>query len=168
MKDAITLLREARKLQNFVSTARAFPHEHAARLGMNAREIDIFMDGLDTASVHAEPYVVGNKYLTQAGMFVRVAMSSDKRGYETVMGEDQIWRYNRASDRGRVCGSPHDYSYPANFVRLYTSPVVPAGTAEALKKRFAKWEHEPINTNAQSIIRDALAALEIAETGRRA
>jgi hypothetical protein len=81
-------------------------------------------------------FQVGKTYLTQRGEAVRVVLRhAELRGYETVMGDDGIHRYDRSShnsDAGRCTGSAHDYSDPENFARP-TQAVewVPAGVPAA-------------------------------------
>ena len=66
-------------------------------------------------------FQIGKIYLTQRGEPVRVVLRhAELRGYETVMGDDGIHRYDRSdhnSDAGRCTGSVHDYSDPENFAR---------------------------------------------------
>lgn len=64
---------------------------------------------------------VGEEYFTQEGDIVEVIGRNDGlKGYETVVCSDGLCRYDRSTpntDAGRVTGTDHDYSYPANFVR---------------------------------------------------
>jgi len=66
-------------------------------------------------------YVVGDTHLTQEGEFIKILGRVDNiKGYETLVCSDGIARYDRSThsaDAGRVTGTDHDYSYPANFVR---------------------------------------------------
>lgn len=72
-----------------------------------------------------KPLELGRSYLTQAGAAVTIVqvMNDDLPGYECVQGDDPsenapegVWRYNRASDRGRVTGSAFDMSDPRNLI----------------------------------------------------
>ncbi len=69
----------------------------------------------------SKPFEVGKTYTTQAGAKVTCIELTRVRGYESARfddGEDENsgWRYNRASDRGRVTGSAFDMSDPRNVV----------------------------------------------------
>lgn len=67
-------------------------------------------------------FEVGNRYRTTAGKLVKLVERKDREnGESTVLGDDGIWRYNREFDRGRVTGSPHDFSSPDNLIPLYAS-----------------------------------------------
>ena len=72
-------------------------------------------------------YKVGDTHLTQEGGVVKILGRNDElTGYETLVCSDGLCRYDRSTsntDAGRVTGSPHDYSYPANFVREELSCV---------------------------------------------
>jgi hypothetical protein len=67
-------------------------------------------------------FVVGETYLTQDGKEVTILDQSTVPSYEAVKGSDlnvdgnNIWRYNRPNDRGRVTGSNFDMSDPRNLV----------------------------------------------------
>ena len=72
-------------------------------------------------------FEVGKTYLTQDGRRVTIKAASNTPGYECVQGDDLhrhddtgvwiwVWRYIRASDRGRVTGSAFDMSDPRNLV----------------------------------------------------
>lgn len=69
-------------------------------------------------------FVVGEIYETQAGNRVTVLDRYTKfRGYECLVCSDGKHRYDRStdsSDAGRVTGTAHDYSDPANFKRANT------------------------------------------------
>jgi hypothetical protein len=71
----------------------------------------------------AVAYKAGNWYETKSGKLVR-ALSSD----DCMECSDGIYRYNRKGDRGRVTGSPHDFSHPENFIQLFAAPqqAIPA------------------------------------------
>lgn len=67
------------------------------------------------------PFVVGQTYQTKGGKSVTITEdNSDRIGpsYWCIRGDDDIWRYNRESDRGRVTGSAFDMSDPLNLVPL--------------------------------------------------
>lgn len=67
-------------------------------------------------------FEVGNRYRTAAGKLVKLVERKDREnGESTVLGDDGIWRYNREFDRGRVTGSPHDFSNPDNLTPLYAN-----------------------------------------------
>jgi len=85
-----------------------------------------------------KPFELGRTYLTRAGRSVTIIAVSDVPGYECVQGDDHPpgdpkggWRYNRASDRGRVTGSAFDMSDPRNLIPEFAdapkaSPLAPA------------------------------------------
>lgn len=64
-------------------------------------------------------YKLGKKYLTLSGKVVTiVATKRSNRGYETVLGDDGIHRYDREGkwENGRVTGTPCYPPDPNNFV----------------------------------------------------
>jgi len=71
----------------------------------------------------SKPFEVGKTYKTREGKSVTIINATDLPGYEGVQGDDPLdgnpeggWRYNRASDRGRVTGSAFDMSDPRNLI----------------------------------------------------
>lgn len=68
----------------------------------------------------SEPLLLGNTYRLLSGNTVMIVEVNNKPGYESVKGNDGAWRYNRQNDRGRVTGSPHDFSEPRNIIPLYS------------------------------------------------
>jgi hypothetical protein len=62
------------------------------------------------------PFLLMSSYKTKSGKWVRIIDESTRKGYETVKGDDDIWRYNREEDRGRVTGSPFDMSDGNNLI----------------------------------------------------
>lgn len=65
-------------------------------------------------------FKIGDTYETQAGDLVTVVGRSGSVGYECVLCNDDLYRYDRSTtshDAGRVTGTNHDYSYPDNFRR---------------------------------------------------
>lgn len=68
-------------------------------------------------------YEVGKSYRTQSNNLVRVLGRTDLKGYECLICDDGIYRYDRSTgisngDDGRVTGSCHEYTHPSNFVKL--------------------------------------------------
>lgn len=57
-----------------------------------------------------------SSYRTKSGKWVRIVDEKTDKGYECVKGDDGIWRYNRASDLGRVTSSNFDMSDPNNLI----------------------------------------------------
>ena len=70
-------------------------------------------------------YQVGNSYPRLDGTLAKIVGI----GNQTVVDDEGCHYYNRAQDRGRVTGTAHDYSYPRNLVRYYTSDQVAAAIA---------------------------------------
>jgi len=66
--------------------------------------------------VYLEKFEVGKRYLTQGGETIEILAETHLEGYECVKGSDDIWRYNRPSDLGRVTASAFDMSDPRNLV----------------------------------------------------
>lgn len=65
-------------------------------------------------------FEVGAEYETQEGAKVRVLGRTSLRGYECLVCDDGIYRYDREgnpTDAGRATGTAHDYSCPKNFKR---------------------------------------------------
>lgn len=63
------------------------------------------------------PFVLGQTYSTKSGDVVTIIDEHCKDDpYWTVLGSDDLWRYNRESDRGRVTGSPFDMSDFRNLI----------------------------------------------------
>lgn len=65
-------------------------------------------------------FAIGGVYKTQDGRSVRVLSRQGPRGYEHLVCDDGMHRYDRKRephDAGRVTGTAHDYSDPGNFVR---------------------------------------------------
>jgi hypothetical protein len=79
-------------------------------------------------------FEIGKTYKTQFGKDVLVLSRNESiPGYETVLGDDGLHRYDRSTDSkdaGRVTGTDHDGSFPCNFVRD-TSGVTEGGDAPA-------------------------------------
>jgi len=75
---------------------------------------------------------VGQTYETQAGNRVTVIDRYTKfKGYECLVCSDGKHRYDRSNDSndaGRVTGTAHDYSDPANFKRANDKFRDTAGT----------------------------------------
>ncbi len=75
------------------------------------------------AKLIGNPYLfeVGKTYLTTEGKAVKLVVRRTQHvGYETVMGEDKIHRYDRSTnneDAGRCTGSA--INDPRNLVRKY-------------------------------------------------
>jgi hypothetical protein len=74
-------------------------------------------------------YQVGNSYPRLDGTLAKIVGI----GNQTVVDDEGCHYYNRAQDRGRVTGTAHDYSYPRNLVRYYTSDQVAAAIIKATK-----------------------------------
>jgi len=68
------------------------------------------------ATTCSAPFLLMSSYRTKAGEWVRIVDEQTLKGYECVKGDDGIWRYNRASDRGRVTASAFDMSDPNNLI----------------------------------------------------
>jgi hypothetical protein len=65
----------------------------------------------------SKPFELNATYRTKGGELVKIIeVSTHLPGYECVKGEDDIWRYNRPNDRGRVTASAHDMSDPRNLI----------------------------------------------------
>lgn len=65
-------------------------------------------------------YKVGEFYECQNGMIAKVLRRTELEGYECLVCDDGLHRYDRSGhneDAGRVTGSSHDYSDPFNFKR---------------------------------------------------
>lgn len=65
-------------------------------------------------------FVIGATYLTEGGESIRIVSESRTHGghYDTVLGSDNIYRYDRRGDRGRVTGTkPGD---PRNLKFCYS------------------------------------------------
>lgn len=61
---------------------------------------------------------VGETYLTQDDKHVRILGRTDTKGYECLICDDGIYRYDRSTNNdcvGRTTGSRHDYSDPRNL-----------------------------------------------------
>lgn len=72
------------------------------------------------------PYILGNKYRTQAGDYVTfLTVAHEGSSYECMADEYGVHRYTRR-DFGRVTGTAHDYSDPRNCPPLYINPQQPA------------------------------------------
>ena len=70
-----------------------------------------------------KPFIVGQTYRTKSGDEVRIIGELYAgTAYACVQGSDDLWRYNRESDRGRVTASPFDMSCPMNLVPEQESP----------------------------------------------
>ena len=76
------------------------------------------------------PFICGNEYATIGGGTVKIVQRNHAHsGYETVLGDDGVHRYNRPQDMGRVTGSGGDgTTHPGNLIPLYirvekTEPV---------------------------------------------
>lgn len=107
------------------------PHE-IAKITHDLRTTDLAMGytkndhlfygygGLDSELVVRKPVThklkVGESYKTQDGKNVTITEARHTPGYECVLGDDDIWRYNREGDRGRVTGTAHDFSDPRNLI----------------------------------------------------
>ena len=61
-------------------------------------------------------FKLGEIYTTQEGKSVKIIEESTMPSYEWVRGDDNICRYNRPNDRGRVTASNFDMSCPQNLV----------------------------------------------------
>jgi len=70
---------------------------------------------------HSFSFLVGKTYVTQGGEIIQiVARSMETKGYETVIDQNGVHRYDRSdskSDAGRVTGTAHDYSDLRNIKR---------------------------------------------------
>ena len=49
-------------------------------------------------------FKLGEYCRTYGGDIVRIVGESNHKGYECVLGDDGIWRYNRRGEEGRVTG----------------------------------------------------------------
>ena len=74
-------------------------------------------------------YQVGNSYPRLDGTMAKIVGI----GNQTVFDDEGCHYYNRAQDRGRVTGTAHDYSYPRNLVRYYTSDQLATAILKATK-----------------------------------
>jgi hypothetical protein len=89
------------------------------------------------------PFEVGKTYRrTQGGDPVTIIGGTGDKGYETVFCADNVHRYNRESDRGRVTASAFDMSDPLNLAPLWQLPAAPEGF-RASARLFHKDEGEP-------------------------
>jgi hypothetical protein len=65
-------------------------------------------------------FALGKTYTLQNGEKIRLVRRDGSMGYETVVDQYGIHRYDRSThskDAGRVTGSAHDYSHPENIAR---------------------------------------------------
>jgi hypothetical protein len=76
---------------------------------------------------NSKPFEFFKTYRTLRGEYVTVTWVDDTPGYEAVMCDDQIWRYNRPKDRGRVTGS--------DFTGTHLDNLIPEG-ANTFKAHF--------------------------------
>ncbi len=54
---------------------------------------------------------LGKTYKTKGGSSISIVdIDNDTKGYETVLGSDGLWRYNREGDYGRVTGVGKNFS----------------------------------------------------------
>jgi|HubBroStandDraft_3_1064219.scaffolds.fasta_scaffold00002_6 hypothetical protein len=64
----------------------------------------------------SKPFELNKSYRTKEGDYVTVLVCDNTPGYEYVLGDDNICRYNRDQDRGRVTGSGFDMTYRRNLI----------------------------------------------------
>lgn len=66
---------------------------------------------------------LGASYLTNDGAVVKIMEVKDEGGpYHAVKGDDELWRYGRNQDTGRVTASRFNMSDPKNlkpYIRVY-------------------------------------------------
>lgn len=68
----------------------------------------------------SQPFEVGETYLTLSGVPIQVVSLHGDIDHATALGSDNIHRYNRVGDRGRVTGSSFDMTAePLNLVPRY-------------------------------------------------
>jgi len=79
--------------------------------------------GAGGSALQSVEFEVGNTYKSFGGQMVKMVERRDEPGYEVILGKDDIWRYNRDADRGRVTGTAHDFSCAENLIPLYSHPI---------------------------------------------